>query len=197
MVEQVEAIRAAAPDAIISVGAYAACAAFVRDVVNAGWDIPVANLSFVGSESLLELLRAEGQRTGRNYVSRLINSQVVPSYEDQSLASVREFRTLIARHRPRAPFETGPGPERPVLTFVSFEGFLDAKLLTEVLRRSGGDISRTGIRQAFTGIEALDLAIDVPLSFGPARNQGLDTVYFTMVSGDRFVPLNDWRSWAR
>src|SRR5262249_10195202 len=49
---QVDVLRRADPDAIIAVGAYAACAAFVRDARDSGWDVPIANVSFVGSENL-------------------------------------------------------------------------------------------------------------------------------------------------
>ena len=45
--------RAAAPDAVICIGAYAACAAFARDAVDPGPRVPIANLSFAGSESML------------------------------------------------------------------------------------------------------------------------------------------------
>ena len=75
MTRQVEILRAAQPDAIIAIGAYAACAAFVRDVVDSGWKIPIANVSFVGSESMLLLSR---KTSGRDYVV-LVNSEVVPS----------------------------------------------------------------------------------------------------------------------
>jgi ABC-type branched-subunit amino acid transport system substrate-binding protein len=197
MAAQVRALQASQPDAIIAVGAYAACAAFVREVVDQGWDVPVANVSFVGSESLLGLLDAERQRTGRDYTSRLINSQVVPSYEDQSLASVREYRALLDRHRPAPPNGIAVQTDAPPFTFVGFEGFLNAKLLVEILRRSEGATDRTSIRRAFEGIDALDLGIDAPLDFGPGRRQGLDAVYYTRASGNRFVPLTDWQAWAR
>lgn len=198
MAAQVAAIRAARPDAIIAVGAYAACAAFVRDAVDQGWDVPIANLSFVDSESLLDLLESEHQRTGRDYASRLINSQVVPSYEDQSLPSVREYRTLLTRYHPEPPpVATIATPATPEFSFVSFEGFLNAKLLTEVLRRAEGATDRASIRRAFRSLDSLDIGIDVPLTFGPTRNQGLDEVYYTRVSDGRFVPLTDWQPWAR
>ena len=67
------------PDAVICVGAYAACAAFVRDARDAGWDVPIANVSFVGSENLLALLAEAGEASGKDYTRDLINSQVVPS----------------------------------------------------------------------------------------------------------------------
>jgi ABC-type branched-subunit amino acid transport system substrate-binding protein len=197
MTAQVDALRGSSADVVVAVGAYAACAAFVRDVVDAGWSVPVANLSFVGSESLLELLREEEQRSGRNYTGHLINSQVVPSYEDLRLAGVREYRDLMARHRPAPPAFAATGAVLPPLSFVGFEGFLNARLLTEILRRTGGQTDRASILRAFRSVDRFDLGIDAPVSFGPTRTQGLDTVYYTRVQGERFVPLDDWQPWTR
>lgn len=138
--EQVEILRAANPDAIISIGAYAACAAFIRDARDAGWDVPIANISFVGSESLLNLLLATGRETGRDYTKNLINSQVVPSYEDTDLPAVLEYRELMAKSELTLPEELRSDDyESLQYSFVSFEGFLNAKLLVEILRVTSGE----------------------------------------------------------
>ena len=79
--QQVEILKATEPDAIISIGAYAACAAFIRDARDSGLNVPIANVSFVGTEFLINLLLKEGRQSGRDYTGNLINSQVVPSYE--------------------------------------------------------------------------------------------------------------------
>ena len=196
MSAQAEALRASGADAIVAVGAYAACAAFVRDVVNAGWDVPIANVSFVGSESLLELLLEEEQRSKRSYTRSLINSQVVPSYEDVTLPGVRLYRALMDKHRPAPPALAPPASARVSFSFVSFEGFLNAQLLTEILRRSDGRTDRSSVLKAFQSVENFDLGIDAPVSFRGGRTQGLDAVYYTHVKGGRFVPLDDWKAWA-
>ena len=68
--EQVEIIRKASADVVISIGAYAVCAAFIRDARNAGLNIPIANLSFVGSESMAELLLQSSRTAGKDYTER-------------------------------------------------------------------------------------------------------------------------------
>jgi hypothetical protein len=93
-VDQVSILRQAGVDAVISVGAYAACAAFIRDARDAGWNLPIANLSFVGSENLGELLIQAGQSAGTNYTGDLINAQVVPSYENIDTATALEDRSV-------------------------------------------------------------------------------------------------------
>jgi ABC-type branched-subunit amino acid transport system substrate-binding protein len=194
---QVDVLRQAAPDAVICVGAYPACAAFVRDARDAGWDVPVANVSFVGSEHLLALLSAAGAERGRDYTVNLFNSQVVPSYLDDRLPAAREYRDLMARRAPPPP-ELTDGTYRPLpVGFVSFEGFLDAKVLVEVLRRLGPEADRARLRATVEAIRGLDLGIGVPVSFGPDKHQGLDRVYYTVAEEGRFVPVTDWKRWAK
>ena len=192
MRKQVEILQGASPDAVICIGAYAACAAFARDAVDLGLDVPIANLSFVGSENLLKLL-TEGQEDGERYTRQLIASQVVPSYEDTSIPAVREYRDLMARHDPRVPAqlvqeEYAPFPH----SFGSLEGFLNAKLLAEILRRLGPNPDRAGLEEAVFSIQDFDLGISERVSFGPDRRQGLQSVYHTVVEDGRFVPLDDW-----
>jgi branched-chain amino acid transport system substrate-binding protein len=42
-----------------------------------------------------------------------------------------------------------------------------------------------------------DIGIDVPVSFGPGKHQGLDVVYYTTVREGRPIPIRDWRVWAK
>ena len=189
---QVEILKKANPDAVICIGSYAACAAFARDAVDLGLEVPMANLSFVGSENLLKLL-LEAHEDAEPYTRLLVNSQVVPSYEDITIPAVREYRDLMSRYDPQAPEELVKEPYSPFPhSFVSLEGFLDAKLMVEVLRRLGGNPSRTGLEQAVFSIKDFDLGIGEQVSFGPDRRQGLQRVYYTMVEDGRFVTLDDW-----
>jgi branched-chain amino acid transport system substrate-binding protein len=198
MKQQVEILRKAEPDAVICIGAYAACAAFIRDARDAGWNVPVANVSFVGSESMLALLLATGKARGIDYTENLINSQVVPSYNDLDLPAVKEYRELMARHQPTLPREFSAEDYTYLPhSFVSFEGFLNAKLLVAILQKMGPPFERRRIKQAAESIAELDLGIGVPVSFGPDRHQGIDTIYYTVVRNGQFEPLQDWRKWQR
>ena len=191
---QVEILKAAKPDAVICVGAYAACAAFVRDAVDLGLRVPIANLSFVGSENLLKLL-TEGREDSRQYTDLLVNSQVVPSYEDTSIAAVKEYRELMQRYDPKPPADLVSESYTPFpYSFVSLEGFLNAKLLVEILRRLGDRPSRQRLESATFSVRDFDLGIGEQVSFGPNRRQGLQRVYYTVVSEGRFVTLDDWEA---
>jgi len=198
LTRQVAILRAARPDAIIAIGAYAACAAFVRDVADSGWKIPIANVSFVGSENMLNLLAAEEKKTGRDYTSMLVNSQVVPSYEDLTLPAVVEYRTLMQRHAPTPPEVADLNGYRPLgFNFAGFEGFLNAKVIVEALRRMKGDLDPAKLKGVVESMRDLDIGIDAPISFGPDRHQALQYVYFASVERGRWVPVVDWQRWAR
>ena len=96
---QVAIMERIKPDAIICVGTYAACAGFVRDMRNREVDAPVATISFVGSDAMLRLLVDAEQKTKKDYTSRLVSSQVVPSYQDTTLPVVQEYRAAMDRYR--------------------------------------------------------------------------------------------------
>jgi ABC-type branched-subunit amino acid transport system substrate-binding protein len=190
MQPQVKTIRSSSPDSIIAIGAYAACAAFIRDSRDAGLNFPIANVSFVDSENMLKLLLKTGAETGADYTANLINSQVVPSYDRTELPAVAEYRELIARYDEMPPKSLTQQPyERHLYSPVSLEGFLNGKLLVEILKRLGPDLHPKIIKSVVESIKEYDLGIGVPISFGPNRHQGLDKVFLTTVEEGRFVPI--------
>ena len=198
MRDAVEILLARSPDAVICIGAYQACAAFARDAEILGLHIPVANVSFVGSENLLALMR-ENHDAPDEHTRWLVNSQVVPSYADESLAAVREYRELMERYDPSPPspdqvdrIVEGEPYDTVPQSFVSLEGFVNAKLITEIIRRMGDDPTRSGIEEAVFQVRNYDLGVGERVRYGPGRRQGLQRVYYTVPEGDRFVPLDDW-----
>ncbi|MCY4399104.1 MAG: ABC transporter substrate-binding protein [Gemmatimonadetes bacterium] len=198
MRRQVEILQARSPDAVICIGAYQACAAFARDAADLGLHIPVANVSFVGSENLLALMR-EGREDPDEHTRFLVNSQVVPSYEDTSLPAVREYHELMSRYDPPPPDNveriTEGEPYDPLpQSFVSLEGFVNAKLITEILRGMGDEPDRSRLEEAVFAVRNYDLGVGERVSFAPDRRQGMQRVYYTVPEGDRFVPLEDWET---
>lgn len=198
MTPAVSALRQAGCDVVLCTGAYQGCGAFVRTARDAGWPVPISNVSFVGSDAMLGLLVKHGRATGRDYTRALINSQVVPSYDDMTLPGVLEYRTLIDKHNPEPPDGLrDPGYVTQPYSFISLEGFINAKVVVEALRRAGPNPTRAGFRQALESLKNLDLGIGAPLTFNPERHQGLDGVYFTRVEAERWVPVSDWAAALR
>ena len=191
----VNALRRAGVDAVLCTGAYQGCGAFVRTARDLGWTVPISNVSFVGSDAMLKMLVQHGRAVGRDYTRALINSQVVPSYDDLALPGVVEYRALMERHNPAVPaaLKDDKYPPQP-LSFISLEGYINARVIVEGLRRAGPNPTRISFRHALEGLRNFDLGIGAPLTFGSERHQGLDSVYFTRVDGDRWVPIADWSS---
>jgi branched-chain amino acid transport system substrate-binding protein len=103
-------------DAVICVGSYQACAGFIRDSRKKGLNYAIANISFVGTEALLEIVR-------KNQISleNLYFSEVVPHYEE-NLPLIQEYQKLLQE-------EAGLLPD-----FISLEGFINAKILVSILK---------------------------------------------------------------
>ena len=197
MKRPVEILAAAKPDAIICVGAYAACAAFIRDARDGGLDVPIANLSFVGSENLLALLTDAGKAANRDYTRDLINSQVVPSHNQTDLPGVRLYREMMAKHKPAAPPTDSKTYEPLDHSFTGFEGFLGAQLLVAVLQKNGKTFDRATLPRAAADLGAIELGLAKKVGFTQGGHPGGSVVYFTVVERGQFVPLKDWKRWER
>jgi branched-chain amino acid transport system substrate-binding protein len=173
MTAQVRILRQAGADAVIAVGVYGSCGAFIRDARMAGWDVPVANVSFVGAEVLLDKLHATSKTTGRDLTANLINSQVVPSPDDTRYPLVVDYRAHLA-------------PEN--YGFVTLEGWLNAVVVTEALRRAGPAPSRNDFIRAMESLHGWDPGLGVKLEFSSTSHQGLHRVWLTRTEKGHWVP---------
>lgn len=197
MAEQVRIIAAGSPDAVISVGSYEACAAFVRDARDAHLTAPIANISFVGSENMLALLRTACAGGKEDYCRGHIITQVAPSYEDLTLPAVVEYREIMDRYQD-TPLPVAADTYTPLrYSFGSFEGFLNAKVLVAALRAFGRPPARQDLATVLESLHSCDVGLGVPVSFGPQRHQGLDAVYFTTARNGTVAPVRDWTEWIR
>jgi len=208
---QVAIMERLKPDAVICVGTSPACAGFVRDMRDRGVDAPLATISFVGSDAMLRLLADAEQKSGKDYTSRLVGSQVVPSSQDTSLPVVREYRAAMDRYRDAIMppdslmYPGGKTPEsayEPLpYSFISLEGYLNAKLFVAILGRMGAAPERADLAQAALSMGEFDLGLGQKLSFGGPtdRHQASDEVYYTVVQGGQFLPLQDgeWEAWLK
>jgi branched-chain amino acid transport system substrate-binding protein len=173
MTAQVEILRQAGADAVIAVGVYGPCGAFIRDARKAEWDVPVANVSFVGAEVLLDELRGASKATGRDLTANLINSQVVPSPSEKHHPLVADYRAHLA-------------PEN--YGFVTLEGWLNALVVTEALRRAGPSLSREDFIRAMESLHDWDPGLGANLGFSSTSHQGLHRVWLTRTENGHWVP---------
>jgi branched-chain amino acid transport system substrate-binding protein len=172
MSAQVRLLRELGVDAVITVGVYGPSAAFIRDARMAGWDVPIANLSFVDAVAMLDKLREASSKLGRDLTLNLVNSQVVPSPDDLSNPLVTEYRS-----------HTSSGDA----TFIGLEGWLNAVVVTEALRRAGPDPSRASFIRAMESLHGWDPGIGTALEFSPTSHQGLHRVWLTRTANGRWL----------
>jgi ABC-type branched-subunit amino acid transport system substrate-binding protein len=184
-------ILAGAPEAVIIVGTAPASAAFVRDLRTAGYANLAAVLSFADADNLAKYLRAQFRVTGRDYLSALIFSQVVPSYEDERLPAARLYRQAMARLQAPMPPQLQPDDYTPQrLSFVGFEGFLAGMALGEAVKHMAGPATRAGLRAAFEGLKAVDLGLGEKVDLRPGAHQGMRRTYLTVFRNGRFMGVN-------
>lgn len=184
------------PDAIIVIGTYASQGAFIRDARDAGYEEPIAGLSFSDSGKMLNLLIEEGKRSGKDYTVNLIHSQVVPSYNDLSLEGVRRYRKIMDAYKGRPVNGEMEHVGRP-FSYVSFEGFLNGQLLTEMVRRMADRPSRDRIPEVMRSIRDYDLGIGEKVNFDNPEHQGLNAVYFTTPIDGHFHTFESWERWRK
>ena len=75
---------------------------------------------------------------------------------------------------------------------------MQAADLVEILRKGGDTIDTAHLQAAVEAVSDYDIGIDVPVSFGPRKHQGLDVVYYyTTAREGRPIPIRDWQVWAK
>jgi ABC-type branched-subunit amino acid transport system substrate-binding protein len=127
-------------------------------------------ISFVGSDALAQEMGDKG--------AGVIVSQVVPFPGDNSVPVVASYQAALAALDPKAK----PG-------FVSLEGYLVGRLVIEALKRVPGEPTREALLDAIVKNGTFDLG-GVKLTYGPAKNQGMDEVFFTILQADgSFKPV--------
>lgn len=193
MEKQVEVLMSAGVDVVVSIGAYEACAAFIRDMRLAGFKGPIANVSFVGAESLLELLINEEEKRKIKLTSKLVNSQVVPPWDKTSIPLVKKYQAMMDKYKPQVPDHLMDPNYKPAkYSFVSLEGFLNAVVLVDILKRSPKELTRANFVETLEKTKNLDIGLGLPINFSETRHQALDNVFFTTVKNGRYTLIENW-----
>ena len=148
--------------AIVQIGAYKACAAFIRQAKQAGYGGKFYNVSFVGTQALADELGKDG--------AGVVVSQVVPSPYNPARPVSREF-VAAAKQQGRVQ-----------ANLSSVEGYLAAKLFTEGLKRAGGKPTREALIAALESINE-DFG-GYRVSFGPGNHVASKFVELSMLTGD-------------
>ncbi len=159
--------------AVIMVGAYAPCAAFIRLARKNKLDALFLNVSFVGTESLATALGAEGEG--------VIVTQVVPHF-DADLPAVVQYRRAL---------KDSDQSESP--TFESLEGYLATRILIRSLESTTGELTRESVIDALEAQSTFDIGIGEELHLDAGAHQACHRIWPTVLHGGSAVPF-DWQS---
>jgi ABC-type branched-subunit amino acid transport system substrate-binding protein len=197
---QLKILKDSGADAIVMVGSYQACAGMVRDIRASGWSVPIHNVSFVGANQMLALLSAEQKRTGKAIVANLINTQVVPFYDDTSVPLVKQYRAAMDKYDqlslPEGLDTSGYRPTEKY-SFGSLEGYMDARALLAALDKAGTDLTRKKLYSTIEAMGKFDLGVGSPAEFSPTRHQALEKVWFTVATADGWAATDDPMSFVK
>ena len=158
----VRTIHKELPQAVVMVGAYAACAEFIKLSKNkTKSDAIFASISFVGTESLKEALGKYGEN--------VIVSQVVPNPHGEEFPVVKAYREAMALYQ-----------HDVEISFNSFEGYIAGRLFGRIVESVPGNLSRSSFVAAMETVGEFDLG-GIVLRFGVGDHQGLDDVFLSEI----------------
>ncbi len=157
------------PKAIIMVGAYAPCAAFIRLAKQSGLKALFLNVSFVGVEPLAQALEKEGDG--------VIITQVVPHF-DADLPIVEQYRNALSAYQGELQ-----------KSFSSLEGYIAAQILFKALDTIQGAISREAVVDALEGLGDFTIDMGEQLHLSPQAHQACHRVWPTVLFNGRVVPF--------
>ncbi len=152
--------------AVVMVATYRAAAHFIEKTREVAPGLVYTDVSGVGSTSLADELML----LGSDYARGVVVTQVVPSV-DSYASAILDYKTVLGRYAP------GSKPD-----YVSMEGFIDARLLIDGLRRAGRNLDTERLVEALEQVSNLDMGIGTTMSFSPSRHQASLKVWGTMLN---------------
>jgi branched-chain amino acid transport system substrate-binding protein len=175
----IDTVRATNPQAVVVVGPPNTVAPILKQSHARGWKPLFITVSFVGTDELITEAGDDAEGT--------VITQVVPPYYVTELKGVALYRRSLSKYAPEA---------KP--NFVSLEGFVDALVMVEGLKRAGKDLTREGLIRAIESIHEEDLGLgpQLKLDYSAKDHKGFDHVIPSVVRGGRAVPFTDWSTVA-
>jgi branched-chain amino acid transport system substrate-binding protein len=175
----IDTVKAANPEAVVVVGPSNTVAPILKLSHAKGWKPLFLTVSFVGTDELIH--EAGDDAEG------VVITQVVPPYYLSELKTVALYRREFAKYFPSS---------QP--SFVSLEGFVDAMVLVDGLKKAGKELTREGLIHGIESIHDLDVGLgpQLKLDYSAKDHKGFDHVIPTVIRGGRAVPFTDWSTTA-
>ena len=151
--------------AVVMVASYRAAAKFIEKTRDVYPSMIYTNVSFVGSTALTDELMLLGPR----YATGVVVTQVVPAINSYA-SIVLKYKEALAKYFPGEP------PD-----YVSFEGYIDANILAEAVKRAGRDINTEKLVDELERMHDFDLGLGTPVTFSSNEHQGSHKVWGTQL----------------
>jgi len=175
----IQSVHAAQPEAVVIVGPANTVAPIIKLARSKGWSPLFVTVSFVGTDDLIKLAGQDAEG--------MVITQVVPPYYLTDLKTVALYRRTMSK------FASNEPPN-----FVSLEGFVDAMVMVEGLKRAGKDLTREGLIRGIESLHDFDIELgpQLKLNYSARDHKGFEHVIPTVVRGGRAVPFTDWSTAA-
>ena len=167
-------IKTANPEAIIMIGTYAPVAKFVKLARKENFDPLFHSVSFVGSEAFAKELGAEG--------NGVVITEVVPPPVKNNGGCATEYVDLLEKY-----FSGSKA------TFGGLEGFINARVLVEAIKKAGPNIDHLKFIAALESMRDFSIGNDCVINFDPNDHQGMNTVYSVYTKDGQLIPFTDWK----
>ena len=155
----VETIGKANPQAVVMVTLYKPTTAFVKAMKQAGQFPMFMTLSPVGAEVLAQELGNDSRGIGI--------SQVMPYPWNDTIGVVKDYQKLL-------------GKQKDKYSYYGLEGYMNARLMTEAIKKLGKDVTRDKLVSTLEGMQNFDLG-GFKISYSPDNRLGSRYVELTVV----------------
>ena len=171
----IDTVKAANPEAVVVVGPANTVAPILKQAHAKGWKPLFLTVSFVGTDDLIQEAGSDAEG--------VVVTQVVPPYYLTEYKTVALYRRTLTKYYPSA---------QP--NFVSLEGFVDAMVLVEGMKKAGKELTREGLIRGIESLHEIDMSLGskLKLNYSSKEHKGFDSVIPTVIRGGRAVPFTDW-----
>ena len=151
--------------AVVMVASYRAAAKFIEKTRDLYPALIYTNVSFVGSTALADELMLLGPR----YATGVVVTQVVPAVNSYA-SIILKYKTALAKYFPGESVD-----------YVSLEGYIDASILAEAIRRVGPQITTERLVDELERMRDFDMGLGTLLTFSPNDHQSSHKVWGTQL----------------
>ena len=171
----IDTVKAANPEAVVVVGPANTVGPILKQAHAKGWKPLFLTVSFVGTDDLIQEAGSDAEG--------VVVTQVVPPYYLTEYKTVALYRRTLTKYYPSA---------QP--NFVSLEGFVDAMVLVEGMKKAGKELTREGLIRGIESLHEIDMGLGskLKLNYSSKEHKGFDSVIPTVIRGGRAVPFTDW-----